>query len=540
MRFSSLKRAGNVMAFASAKLGRSLALPALFSQIFLLTAVAAPEIRHFVPHAVVPGKRTMLTFSGRDLDQASNLWTSFGGAAQRVANTNEGVISFLVNCPADAEGIHALHLAGPEGVSNFQLVMVDALETNPHQDKHQQQSAAHRIVPPVSVDGVVKPEKIDYYTVPAKSGQRWSIEVIAHRIGSQMDPVVRVLDASGREIDFCDDDGGVWKDARFEFRAPADGDYTIAVHDVGYGGGNAYDYRLRVTEEPLVWFTFPLADPGEQGIPAEQVGAGNIRPRTVSPANPSSALWLGAVPQLLEMEPNNTGSNATRAARAPIILHGRIQSTEDVDYFRFEAVKGEKLVFESQTRSAGSPCDLVLALRKPDGGVIARSDPGAAGDAALTNEFSESGDFHLEVRELSGTAPANAPYRIKVEKFVPGFVLSAENNIIQVKPGESTKVKISAVRYDYEGPIEIRLEHAVPGLSLEEAIIPEKKKEVELKIVATAEAKPGEFHHLKLTGTSTNGFSTQVSARPALRTAFPLMLNPPAVLAERFVIAVRK
>src|SRR5688572_3233014 len=92
--------------------------------------IAAPEIRHFVPHAVVPGQRATLTFSGGGLDKASNLWTSFGGPAQRVANTNEELISFAMTCPSDTSGIQALQLSGPEGASNFQLIMVDALETS--------------------------------------------------------------------------------------------------------------------------------------------------------------------------------------------------------------------------------------------------------------------------------------------------------------------------------------------------------------------------------------------------------------------------
>ena len=508
------------------------------SATFLPSAIAAPEIRHFVPHAVVPGQRTVLTFSGSGLDKASNLWTSFSGKAQRVANTNEGLVSFAVTCPADTSGIQALQLCGPEGASNFQLVMVDALQTSPHNDKHQQPDTALKIVPPVAVDCILKSEKIDYYRFTARSGARFSIEVIAHRIGSQMDPVVRILNGIGDEIAFCDDDGGVWKDARFEFRPPADGDYTIAVHDVGYGGGNAYDYRLRVTTEPLIWFTFPLADPSEPGTPLEQVGVKTDATQAGSPANPSPALLLSSFPQLVESEPNNSSTNA-QAAAIPVILHGRIQNAEDVDYFRFEAAKDQRLIFQSQTRSAGSPCDLVLTLRRLDGGQLAQSDLSAAGDAAVTNKFSEAGPFQLEIRELSGNATPNAPYRIKVQKFVPGFSLSTDKNIINLKSGESTKLKITAARHDFSGPIQLRFEPALAGISLEEATVPEKKNEVELKIVAADTAKAGEFIHSQLIGTNSEGFTTPVSTRPAVRDAFPLMLNPPPVLENLFVIAIR-
>jgi hypothetical protein len=513
--------------------------PFLFCALVSLCEIlAAPEIRHFVPHAVVPGVRTVLTFSGSDLDKASNLWTSFNGNAHRIANTNEDLISFAVTCPADITGIQALQISGPEGASNFQLFMVDALQTSPHHNNHQQPGAALQIIPPVAVDCILKPEKIDYYRLAAKSGARFSIEVIAHRIGSQMDPAVRVLDPNGQEISFCDDDGGVWRDARFEFHAPTDGHYTLAVQDIGFGGGNAYDYRLRVTTEPLIWFTFPLADPNNPGTPLEQIGLGTELSKPLSPANPSPALLLSSIPQLVESEPNNNFTNA-QPAIIPSILHGRIQNAKETDHFRFEASKDEKLIFQSQTRSAGSPCDLVLTLRKPDGTQIAQSDLSTAGDAAVTNKFSEAGPFHLEVRELSGNVTPNAPYRIKVQKFIPGFSLSTDKNIINLKPGESTKLKINAVRHDFSGPIQLRLESPIAGISLEETTIPEKKNEVELKIIAADTAEPGDIIHSKLIGSNSEAFSAPVSTRPALRESFPLILNPPPMLENLFIIAVR-
>ena len=65
-----------------------------------------------------------------------------------------------------------------------------------------------------------------------------------------------------------------------------------------------------------------------------------------------------------------------------MILHGRIQTPDDRDVFRFEAAKDEKLIFQSQTRSLGSPCDLVLTLKKPDGLTLAQSDLSSPSDAA--------------------------------------------------------------------------------------------------------------------------------------------------------------
>ena len=95
----------------------------------LVSTYGAPQISKMEPLAVMPGKRTVLTFSGNGLDSVSNLWTSFPSEAKRVANTNSGKVSFSVLCPADASGVQAVQLIGAEGASEFQLVLVDHLRT---------------------------------------------------------------------------------------------------------------------------------------------------------------------------------------------------------------------------------------------------------------------------------------------------------------------------------------------------------------------------------------------------------------------------
>ena len=506
--------------------------------LIISSAAAAPRIEKVEPLAVVPGARTILTFSGSGLDSVSNLWTTFGAEVEKVANTNSGRVSFAVRCPSTASGIQAVQLFGTEGASGFQLVMIDHLKTLASNGDNRSTEKALKLSPPIAVDAAVKSEEIDYYHISCKAGQTYSIEAIAHRIGSQMDPVVRVLDYSGKELQFCDDEGGVWIDARFRFTAPLDGDYLIAVHDVGYGGGNDFEYRLRISHDPLIWYTFPLVDLSANTAAFEPIGTG-VNSTPSSPANPPSVPLFPTSPQLIEAEPNNSRDHAQRLSH-PLLLNGKIQSAGDLDYFRFTAAKDQKLIFKSQTRSLGSPCDLVLRLLKSDGSYVAQSDSGTANDAALTNKFSDAGEYFLEVRELSGAAANNAPYRILVEEFVPGFTLATENNILELKPGESAKLKITATRYEYDAPIELSLDPPIEGITLENKTIPEKKNEVELTLKTKTELAPGFFQHVSFIGKNTNGAPVKVSTRPALRKAFPLMLNSPPFLDGMITVVVRR
>ena len=500
---------------------------------------AAPQIRSFEPFAVTPGVKTVLTFSGPDLDSVSNLWTSFDAETERLANTNSGQVSFAVRCPVEARGIHALQLIGIEGASTFQLIMVDHLQPTAHKSEHRTFESALKIAPLTAVDCSLESEEIDYYRFVAKAGQNFSIEVIAHRIGSQMDPVVKILDASKRELAYCDDEGGVWKDARFRFTAPVDGDYTIAVHDTAYGGGANFDYRVRVSNDPLVWYTFPLVDSTDAAAAFQSFGEAVPTSAFGSPANPPATPQFLGVPQIAEVEPNDKLPHS-QIFNSPVLLNGKLQSGVDVDMFQFNADKDERLIFRSQTRSLGSPCDLAIRIKKSDGTIIAQSVLGSAADAALTNKFSETGVYLLELRELSGVGVTNAPYRLTVSEFVPGFSAATEDNIIEIKPGASAKLKVTAVRYDYDGPIEFSLGPEVAGIMLEKKSISEKENEVELTLQANEAVPAGTFKHIHLQAHGTNGAPVKVSTRPALRKAFPLMLNPPPVLEGVVTLVARE
>ena len=63
----------------------------------------------------------------------------------------------------------------------------------------------------------------DGYRFEARKGVIYAFEVVARRAGSECDPVLRVLDAKGSIVTEADDTRGLGKDARIEWKAPADG-----------------------------------------------------------------------------------------------------------------------------------------------------------------------------------------------------------------------------------------------------------------------------------------------------------------------------
>lgn len=98
-------------------------------------------------------------------------------------------------------------------------------------------------LPVLSIPGRIsgrigEPGEEDRHRMTLTKGQVVRLKASARRLGSELDPVVRVVDAEGKVLAEQDDSTGV--DAELSFTAPADGSYNVVVFDlVGQGGPRA-------------------------------------------------------------------------------------------------------------------------------------------------------------------------------------------------------------------------------------------------------------------------------------------------------------
>ena len=77
----------------------------------------------------------------------------------------------------------------------------------------------------------------------------------------------------------------------------------------------------------------------------------------------------------IEKEPNNSIKEANRIA-IPGAVSGRIQKSDDVDFFLFSAKKGQKLNIEAQALDFYSPTLVYLIVRNAKTGAeVAKSNP---------------------------------------------------------------------------------------------------------------------------------------------------------------------
>ncbi|MBL4884531.1 MAG: PPC domain-containing protein [Planctomycetaceae bacterium] len=99
---------------------------------------------------------------------------------------------------------------------------------------------------PSAANGYISSETdIDYFKVAMKKDQQVDVDVIARRVRSAIDSVLTIYNAKGGRV--AGDDDRKRPDSWVRFKAPADGDYFIRVHDQLGNGGPDYHYRIEVT-----------------------------------------------------------------------------------------------------------------------------------------------------------------------------------------------------------------------------------------------------------------------------------------------------
>src|SRR5205823_7590421 len=70
-----------------------------------------------------------------------------------------------------------------------------------------------------------------------KKGERIVVDLEARRLGSAIDPVIELYDARQVQLAYSQSHTVLGGDARLETMLPADGQYTVELHDILYAAG---------------------------------------------------------------------------------------------------------------------------------------------------------------------------------------------------------------------------------------------------------------------------------------------------------------
>ena len=157
-----------------------------------------------------------------------------------------GVASLPLSPAADAPlGWQEVRFQTEKGLSTpfrFDVSDLDEyLEAEPNNGTNQANS--------VSVPGVINgrigaARDVDCFKFKSGKAQTLICEVTAQRLGSPLDAVLTLRDATGKVLQENDDAEG--SDARIEFALAKDTEYTLALRDLLDRGGDSFVYRLAI------------------------------------------------------------------------------------------------------------------------------------------------------------------------------------------------------------------------------------------------------------------------------------------------------
>lgn len=535
------------------------------ASLLLATASAQePTIAGLSPGAVLPGQTQNLQLNGVNLAGAKRLWLSFPGEATLAEGVPENgqkadAVTWAVKVlPETPVGIHGLRVLTDKGISVLRFLLVDDLPSVPQASGNNTAATAQAITAPCGIDGAIANLTVQYFKINVAEGQTISFEVLSRRIGSSLDPMLRILDPRGRELAFSDDAPGLSGDSQIAHTFKAAGEYLIELRDIRYQGG---PYRLRIGDFPCATLAYPMAVQRGVATPVQIAGISteNAPPVTVTaPADPAvewvSVSWKrsgGASsgfsqvavvdrPQFLETEPNNTAEQANRVELSQDV-NGRLDARGDVDRFTFAAKKDQSVVFAGVTRQQGSPADLNLKVLKKDGGQIAAVDDTGTNEGSVTVKFPEDGDYFLVVEDLSQRGGPNYAYRVAIAPAGKPFTLGVSSDTCNVPAGGAVGLTVNSTRQGYNGPIEVSVKGLPDGFTASKSVIGPGRNDAMLTIQSKPDAPAGVLHAIEVIGTAKVGeadVTETATFTGALRQRLANMRFPPAALATSLAAAV--
>jgi hypothetical protein len=524
----------------------------------LVAAVAAwaetPKFSSVGPLGARRGEGTEVTVFGSNLEGKARLIAPFSAEVAPIS-ADAASWKFRIVPAADTPvGVYTCRIRTDDGLTSPFLFAVGQVPQVQEKEDNGSFDTAQAIPSLVVVEGKSEGNDVDYFRFAGKKGQRIVIDAQCSRIGSGVDPTIRLTTASHAYVASADDTPGLMTDARLTVVLPDDTDYVIELSDSRYQGTGKAIYRLLIGPVPVVDEIFPLGGRSGETIGLELRGgtlpAPGIASATLHPnpqADPHSyrprvtnhtlglaglgdpvldvesipPLVVGKLPEL--REPALAGS-PTLKAFAPIVFNGRIGKRGEEDKYVVGVTPGQKYHIEVDAAELGSALDGVLQIKGPDGGVLATADDtaaptqskakAAAKKAAVINSPDPSLDFTvpagmpeitLTLRDLRGEGGVGYAYRLTVEPVdAAPFQVVPTDDQLNIPKGGTAAVAVTVTRQGFNGPIRLTVANPPPGLTIQPGLVNAGQTVGSLTITASPDAS-FEVANLRLIGEGQGG-----------------------------------
>lgn len=424
-----------------------------------------------------PGQNASVVVTGKQLTGAMSLWTPAGVLRPKDGQdlTKDQPVTMEGTIAADiVPGIYPVRMVTSHGCSEAAFVVIDDLPSVAITAESEDRKSGQLISLPCCIGGQINPVLSKFFRVAMTTNQTVTVEAFARRLGSDLDPVIRVTAPDGKEVAFRDDLPGAEGDTQLQFTAVTDGEYRIEIRDVRYSGGARHFFHLRLGRLPLMTSLSPrIAQIGHNvsviGTNGEILGettpntsselTGSLIPVAFRTAE-SEGSALGSVvitnqPTQPEAEPNNERAEATAVAAESQVLTGTLQKAGDVDWFKLTATAATPLLVTTHTREVGSPTDVMLELYNAEGGKIVENDDAGLRDAELAAQLPGAGEFFLKVSEIAGRGGPAWTYALDLYQGRKSVRVTAPVDRINIPRGGSAALPLTVRRIHYDGPLRV-------------------------------------------------------------------------------------
>lgn len=152
-------------------------------------------------------------------------------------------------------GVYALVDRSRDWIFNRVPFAVDTLPECLEAEPDERSSQAQQVASPIIVNGRIgRPDDGDVFCFEGRAGEEIVAEVMARRLNSPLDSILKLTDAAGKQLagndDYEDKGSGLathHADSWLRAALPADGRYYLHLADMQHRGGSEYAYRLRIS-----------------------------------------------------------------------------------------------------------------------------------------------------------------------------------------------------------------------------------------------------------------------------------------------------
>lgn len=463
----------------------------VFSASLVLAAFAAnaggaqPTIGKLSTRGLQAGATTTLVIDGADLLPEPRLLLA-APIAQQIVKPGAAANQVQIDVTLDAAvtpGVYQLRLATAQGVSAPAAVAIDRLPESPF--------APEVSALPVALNGSLVGPAVLRTSFTGQKGQTILIDVEGRRLGVELNPVLHLLDSRNVQLAWAQPSLALAGDARILATLPADGRYTVELHDALYRGPAPGAFRLKIGSLPYADLAYPLAvrrgvktalefASSNLGADARAEAFETIVSGEAPAPWPAVEMLSGVHPRLIYSEHDEVLETAPPAgqlqqAAPPIGISGRLAAVRETDRYQIAVTPGQALRIDVLAARVGSPLDGVLTVNHPNGNQLARSDdrPGTA-DPGLDFTVPEGVDaIVLGLTDLEGRGGPDFVYRIAVEPLgQPDFSLSLPADREALPRRGASLLRVRANRAGYNGPIKLLIPDLPPGIAVSGAEIP--------------------------------------------------------------------